>query len=36
MTESLLQGKATPLEELQENGTYVSGIDKQLESCEDE
>ena len=25
----------SPLEELQENGTHVSGIDKQLESCED-
>ena len=24
----------SPLEELQENGTHVSGIDKQLESCE--
>ena len=25
----------SPLEELQENGTHVSGIDKQLESCKD-
>ena len=25
----------SPLEELQENGTHVSGIDKQLESCND-